>query len=213
MEIHKRTLYKNKTQIEQQLNLWNISNFSIKHDLSVDVEGNVDISCRNLYHIPINFNVVTGTFFCSHNNLLSLEGSPKEVRSLYCLKNQLESLKGLSPILSFLDCQHNKITSLKECPLSIQVLYCGNNKLTSIDLDPKIKSILKLIVNNNQITTFKDLKIEIKSLINFENNPIPIHELIDLYENKFEKLCNIPADSLNIFLNEVKKEQTILEIL
>ena len=62
---------------------------------------------------------VTGDFYCHHNNLTSLYGSPKEVSStFYCNDNNLISLEG--------------------APKKVGInFYCFNNKLTSLDYLPE----------------------------------------------------------------------------
>lgn len=72
---------------------YNIQNYSINSDGSIDVDGNLNIVNRNLYTIPIKFNKVSGYFDCSWNNLISLENSPIEVGGDFiCDFNRLKSL-------------------------------------------------------------------------------------------------------------------------
>ena len=58
---------------------YNITNYSINPDGSIDVEGDVNLSYRNLTKIPIKFNKVSGYFYCAFNKLTSLENFPKEI--------------------------------------------------------------------------------------------------------------------------------------
>ena len=62
----------------------------------VDVKG--DFVCRHCgikTLLGIKFGVVSGSFYCSHNNLTSLEGAPREVGGKFtCSNNPLTSLKG-----------------------------------------------------------------------------------------------------------------------
>ena len=61
----------------------------INPDGSYDVDGDVDLSNMNLDKIPVKFNLVGGYFYCSNNNLTSLEGCPKEVGGdFYCSYNK-----------------------------------------------------------------------------------------------------------------------------
>ncbi len=58
----------------------------------VDVEGDVDISSKGLKVIPVQFGYVGGGFYCSNNNLTSLEGGPREVGGgFYCGSNNFKS--------------------------------------------------------------------------------------------------------------------------
>ena len=58
---------------------YNIKNYSINPDGSIDVNGDVIIVNKNLYKLPLKFNKVNGNFYCSYNKLTSLEGCPKYV--------------------------------------------------------------------------------------------------------------------------------------
>ena len=77
-------------EIEEWLKLYNIENFTILEDLSVDVHGNVNLYNKKLTHIPIQFGTVNGYFYCSDNSLTSLQGAPREVGgNFYCDNNSL----------------------------------------------------------------------------------------------------------------------------
>ena len=84
----------NKRQIAQWLDKKRVVNYTINADLSVDVDGNVDISSKNLTSIPIQFGKVTGNFYCHNNKLTSLEYCPTHIGvDFYCDNNQLTSLE------------------------------------------------------------------------------------------------------------------------
>ena len=64
--------------------------------------------------------VINGNFYCSDNNLTSLEGCPKEINGNF-------------------NCSDNKLSSLKHCPKEVKGnFYCFNNKLSSLKHCPKI---------------------------------------------------------------------------
>ena len=50
-----------------------IKNYTINVDISIDVDGDVDLRHRELKEIPFNFRIVTGYFHCGYNNLVSLK--------------------------------------------------------------------------------------------------------------------------------------------
>jgi len=59
------------------------------------VEGDIDLSDRNLEHLPdLRMVIVTGYFNCSYNRLTDLEGSPASVGAFYCCHNKLTTLSG-----------------------------------------------------------------------------------------------------------------------
>ena len=49
---------------------YNIKNYKINPDNSIDVDGNVDLDRKYLTELPIRFNRVTGHFDCSRNDFL-----------------------------------------------------------------------------------------------------------------------------------------------
>ncbi len=131
-------VYMNKNQIIDWLEKYNINNYIIKGDLSVDVNQNVSLFNLNLKEIPIKFNIVKGDFYCYDNNkLTSLKYCPKEIKGdFYCYDN-------------------NKLTSLKYCPKEIKGdFYCVNNKFKDFNNWPKTKycfNILKKSLNEKQL--------------------------------------------------------------
>ena len=124
---------------------YDIKNYTINPDGSIDVDGNVDLSYMDLTEIPLKFNKVSGSFYCYNNQLTSLVGGPKEVgRNFDCYNNQLTSLER-SPIElggSFW-CNRNKLTSLEGYNGEYDKLYC-NNKENLIKKHKRSKK-LKLI--------------------------------------------------------------------
>jgi hypothetical protein len=74
-----------------------VENYIINDDYTIDVKGNVSLSNKNLDRFPdyIKFDKVRGYFDCSNNQLVSLEGCPREVGGYFdCNNNQLVSLEG-----------------------------------------------------------------------------------------------------------------------
>lgn len=126
--------------VENWLNDKNISNYTINDDLTVDVKGNVDLMGEELTEIPIQFGKVEGDFLCSHNNLTSLKGCPKEVGGEFnCSKNKLTSLEGgPEKVSGDFYCSKNILNSLEYCPENIGGNFNGgNNQLTSLEGAPR----------------------------------------------------------------------------
>jgi len=70
--------------------LYNIVNYTINHDGSIDVDGDVNLYNKRLTKIPIKFNKVTGYFTCCDNEITSLEGCPNYVGDNFsCVANKL----------------------------------------------------------------------------------------------------------------------------
>lgn len=95
---------------------YNIINYTINDDYTIDVDSSVDISYKNLYKIPIKFRRVSGYFWCVGNFLENLENSPIFVGGNFMCQKQyngsLKSLKGApKTVVGRFDCQSN--TNLK----------------------------------------------------------------------------------------------------
>jgi hypothetical protein len=91
---------------------YNITNYTINDDGSIDVNGNVDLYYIELTELPLIFNKVTGYFDCGRNNLTSLKGSPVWVGGNFnCNYNRLPSLE-FSPdyVGGWFDCCDNLLT-------------------------------------------------------------------------------------------------------
>ena len=149
-------LYENFLTDIDKITYWldhmKIINYTINDDLTVDVDGDVYISYKNLAEIPVNFNKVHGYFDCRNNELISLEGCPNIIgKSFNCSNNRLTSLVGCpSTINGSFNCYNNYITSLKYCPTTINGDFdCRNNLLTSLEYFPTfIKESIYLHYNN-----------------------------------------------------------------
>ena len=91
---------------------YNIKNYTINGDGSIDVNGDVWLYDKELTELPLTFNKVTGYFNCRHNKLTTLKGSPRWVGGIFaCSRNQLTSLE-FSPDYVGGDfyCKYNKLT-------------------------------------------------------------------------------------------------------
>ena len=91
---------KNRIDIQKWLDEMGVKWYSISDELHPDgyvihVQGNVDLSYKNLEKIPYPFGDVFGKFDCGFNKLTSLENSPWYVSgSFWCNGNKLTSLEG-----------------------------------------------------------------------------------------------------------------------
>jgi hypothetical protein len=90
---------------------YNITNYTINGNGSIDVNGYVNLINKGLTELPLTFNKVTGYFDCGKNRLTSLKGSPKWVGGFfYCDNNQLTSLE-FSPeyVGGWFSCEFNDL--------------------------------------------------------------------------------------------------------
>ena len=95
--------------------------YTINDDGSIDVDGAVNLSNRNLTKIPFNFGKVSGNFSCHYNQLTSLKGSPNIVGGdFYCYFNQLTSLEGApNNVGGIFSCNNNQLASLDGAPNNV----------------------------------------------------------------------------------------------
>lgn len=107
--------------MESELKRYNIKNYTINSDGTIDVDDDIYLLGRKLTKLPFKFGVVSGNFDIRGNDLSSLEGCPDEIGG------------------NFL-CGYNRLTSLLHCPAEIGgCLNCGNNLLTKLDTTSNIE--------------------------------------------------------------------------
>ncbi len=164
------------------------------------MDGDINLNSISLKKIPIKFNIVSGNFSASINNLTSLEGCPKEVGGdFYCSYNQLTSLEGCpKEVGGNFYCSYNQLTSLKGAPMYIYDFWCNNNQLISLE------GCVKEVGHNfncsfNQLTSLKGAPMIIYGDLYFDNNPIYIidssievkgyiNTYFTYFDDKFNKL-------------------------
>lgn len=85
-------MLKTKEEIKAWLDEYWIEHYTINDDLTVDVDGDVDLDSEKLTEIPVQFGRVNGAFLCCSNSLTSLSGIPKIIEDGFvCLDNPLEN--------------------------------------------------------------------------------------------------------------------------
>ena len=128
--------------IKRWLDDHRIINYTINTDLTIDVDGDVDLSYSEEEQLPdyIQFGTVTKHFYINNcNELESLKGCPKEVgRNFYCDKcPKLKSLKGVpQKVGGGFSCNEcDNLESLKDCPKEVgEGFYCYRcSKLESLE--------------------------------------------------------------------------------
>jgi len=129
-------------RLQEKRKLVNIVNgkYTINPDKSIDVQGDVVMKNLRLSKIPYNFNIVRGSFNCSYNSFINLEGSPREVYGEFnCTGCDLVTLEG-GPKTVHGDylADYNGLTTLKGGPESVDgVLSVRQNELISLEGGPK----------------------------------------------------------------------------
>ena len=93
---------------------YNIKDYTINPDGSIDVEGEVVILIF-INELPIKFNKVSGDFYCSYNNLSTLKNFPNEVcGETFLYGNPLKSLDGYNGEYHKIFCTNKKKLIRKE---------------------------------------------------------------------------------------------------
>ena len=140
----------------------------------VDVDGSLYCSNSGIKTLQgVRFGVVSENFYCSHNQLTSLEGAPQEVEEdFYCTNNQLTSLKGApQKVGRDFSCYDNKLTSLEGAPQEVEEDFsCSYNQLTSLEGSPQ-EIGGDFFCFNNQLASLKGIPF-VNGDINLGQNPI-----------------------------------------
>ena len=129
-----------KIDVETWLKKYSVQNYTINEDMSVDVNGNVDLDNKYLVEIKVQFRNVSGDFNCYSNYLTDLSGCPIKIGGSFCCNGNeiVVSLIG-SPIEiggSFY-CNNGNYTSLEGCPKRVVGDFNFRfNKLVSLDDGP-----------------------------------------------------------------------------
>jgi len=132
-----------ESDVESICKEFNITNWSINTDGTVDVDGDVYMQNNGLTKIPIKFGKVTGHFRCDFNYLSTLEWAPYEVGGVFnCVHNKLTSLKGgPSRVGGNYWCNNNKLITLEGFPKEVNYFNCAYNPIYEIyTLFPDYKS-------------------------------------------------------------------------
>ena len=117
---------------------FNITNYQINDDLSIDVNDHVSLSNRGVGEFPLKFNKVYGNFNCSSNNLTTLENGPKFVGGNFDASyNKLSSLQGWpKEIVGDAELEYNRINSTYVGAYDVDVK--GLFKTRNCGLDDKL---------------------------------------------------------------------------
>ena len=140
-----------REMIEKWLDKYDIRNYTINDDSTIDVSGNVYLGLKDLTEFPeyIQFGIVKGDFDCEFNHLSSLRGAPKEVgRDFYCNLNELTSLEGApKKVGRDFGCYRNNLTSLEGAPREVGGLFdCSHNSTQFTEEDVRKVCKVKCII-------------------------------------------------------------------
>lgn len=212
---------------------YNIRNYTINFDGTIDVHTTVDLSYSTLKKLPLKFNKVYGDFICAITQLTTLEGCPKYVKGNFnCSNNELKSLEYCPEYVGGdFDCRHNLILSLKhlskyiggslDCSKNYNIdsfegvpnringrFDCSHNSISNFKFAPSIIDDCFLITHNRLIST-KDIPTA-KSIYGLLGNKFPFVDdnlpLVIKYQEEY-MLWNS-----NYTLNEYNYKQLLNDI-
>jgi hypothetical protein len=141
---------------------YNIENYIINDDGSIDVNGDVYLWNKGLTELPLTFNKVTGYFSCARNNLTSLKGGPKWVGGNFnCSNNRLTSLE-FSPdyVGSNFHCKYNQLTD------NYCIAEIGGSFFTTLEQDGLIIDGYNKSTNYNEWRKMYKRKLILNDIFN-----------------------------------------------
>ena len=131
---------RNIHRIEKILDDFNIINYTINSDESVDVDGSVDLSFKNIHRLEVQFNKVIGNFSISGNPLTTMKGLPKYIEgTLHCNMTSLKTLEYFPEYVG-------DFSFLTLCDLESLDGYTGS--FDKLVCDDKTKLVRKYKLNN-----------------------------------------------------------------
>ena len=178
-----------RSSIDDICKKYNITNYTINEDGSIDVDGDIRICDTDLTKLPLKFGKVSGNFDCCRNKLMSLDGCPSYVeRTFNCDRNKLTNLIGCpSYVGGNFYCRENKLTSLEGCPKCVSGWFiCTHNKLTSFDGCPRYVGG-DFFCNYNNIRSLSGLSVDLMG----ELYPSPnLKYIYNILKNHLEYINN-----------------------
>ena len=179
-------LFEDFNEVDTICKKYDIENYTINPDGTVDVDGDVNLSGKGLKELPLKFGKVSGDFYCHYNQLTTLEGSPKEVGGdFYCYNNQLTTLTGApKEVGGNFYCYNNQLTTLEDAPKEVGGRFdCSSNQLTTLEGAPK-EIGGNFYCGNNQLTTLEGAPKEVDGSFYCHSNPLP-KEILNFDDKKY----------------------------
>jgi len=215
----------NRRRVKKICKFYNLENYVINKDGSIDVNGDVNLAGKLLFNgstylypaltkLPFTFNNVSGNFDISQNRLTSLCGSPKKVTGNFdCSRNKLINLENAPEIIAGdFNCSHNNLRSLKGGPEKVVGFYNVNNNILST-LEYLPIDIREISFKKNKVSSLESLpNIQLVTCLNCDDNPI--FNILSLFlsqvqiernKNRLElfDFCDITRDDV-IILDRLK---------
>lgn len=190
-EAQRPFIYQNERDIHTWLKDMRIKHYHLTPNKEVNVEEDVYLIEKDITFLPVQFNIIKGSFICAKNKLITLQGAPRKVYGDFIVAdNQLTSLEFCpKKVKGRLDIQKNKLTNLNYFPYEVGGLVANNNLITCIkgmsNAEFSDKNSVVIYLLNNPLSTLESL--------------VPIYQVVE--NNRFREL-KINSDVLHQHINE-----------
>ena len=168
-----REVYKEK-ELNRLKSIFTLNPQTNRYDYDGDLDRNIlkNFLSEDKDGFIINFGKITGNFYCSSLDLVSLKGAPQEVGGTFdCSYNQLTSLKGAPQTVNRdFNCSWNQITSLEGAPTEVgEDFWCFWNRLTSLKGAPQTVGG-NFMCSSNQLTSLEGAPKTISKVFSCSSN-------------------------------------------
>ncbi|MCK9475620.1 MAG: hypothetical protein M0R46_06870 [Candidatus Muirbacterium halophilum] len=169
----------NRSDIEAICEKYNITNYTINDDGSIDVDGDVDLYNKKLKALPLKFRKVSGYFKCSYNQLTTLEGVPQRVGKYFsCRNNKLKNIDYLPKYYKELFILNNPISKI----IKLFITYNGYVGISNREN----KDLIMDFIDREIIQQDKLLVNRLVEFLDDIGKPKSREELIELLKNDYE---------------------------
>jgi hypothetical protein len=183
-----------KDRIDSICEKYNIINYSINSDGSVDVDGNVNLYDEELDKFPLKFGKVSGRFSCTRNRLTKLEGAPHSVGGDFrCGQNNLTSLVGgPHTVVGDYHCHQNDLTSLMGGPNEVGGDFDAsyNDLITTYSGDTDIEVVGYFVPGDTLPKSLLDNMGHIKLILKYQRHFFIWNDDLSLNVENFKDLIS-----------------------
>lgn len=160
-------IFTNDVDIKSWLDLQRVVNYTINPDLTVDVNGPVDLSYLDLENLPVIFNKIQGNLYIYGNKLKTLIGIAEHYEKIFYFSNP---------------CSINYDNINLQNAKQIYEAHCKALKLWFIDEPDKCKKYIDSLSSIHRSTYF-----EIASICDDMYQPEDKKEITNAYNNSINR--------------------------
>ena len=214
--------------IKEWLKKYDIQNYKINKDNTIDVKGDVNLNHYSKSELPsyIQFNIINGIFTINYSKIKTLRGCPQEVTNIFqCINcDSLKTLEGgPKKVEGEFNCSEcSKLTSLKGAPKEVGSFYCQcNNSLKTLEGGPIIASYYhvdqceKLISleGSPKVVEYVFTCVECNSLKTLEGGPQKVGDYYSCHKcNSLTSVKGLPKTLDRLTKPEQISKREILDI-